>query len=117
MDTTCHKCGLSYKSDKCLQEHLRICLDERHFKCDECEKEFVGSHKLNNHKKSHKVKKCNLCGQTIALNSLKMHMKIHEEDKSFFSCPKCPYISDKSSNLKRHIESCGIKEENKSVHL
>ena len=73
----CYKCRLLYPSERSLDTHLKICLDEIEFSCDECQKIITGKHNLQNHKKTHKVGECSECGIVIPLNSLKSHKKRH----------------------------------------
>ena len=100
----CSQCGSQFSTKKEYGSHITNCQDKRLFKCDTCEKEFIGKKKLFNHMRSHKTSNCKLCGETFQKNSEYFHQKQCEgtPEVTVFKCDQCPYITNQKVHLKRH---------------
>ena len=57
----CPHCGLQSRSDKTLEKTHKQIHDKRIFKCEKCDQEFEGMHKLTIHEYVHKTSVCSTC--------------------------------------------------------
>ena len=116
----CSVCGKIIQK-RGLENHLKIHVDEKPFKCPHCERRFLAHKNVLNHiKKNHKIREpvaCEICGKMIK-GKMKNHLlRIHVVEKNF-KCSQCPkaYASQEflSMHMKRHekihgCEDCGRK--------
>ena len=80
-------------------------IEEKQFKCNECEYACNQSEKLKIHMRIHsgdRPYKCNECEYTCNQSGdLKKHMRIHSGDRPY-KCNECEYACSSSGNLKNH---------------
>ena len=63
--------------------------------------------------------KCPICGEVFNKSvSVKLHMKVHEQEKNKMNCPMCHVgeeyqIKDPDSDSKNYCKGCGSKYFNK----
>ena len=69
-----HSCGKSFTSAEKLRAHKAV-HDENKIQCHICDKEFEGKKKFNNHIQSHHTIECEICHQTIKMNSRSNHSR------------------------------------------
>ncbi|XP_063391087.1 zinc finger protein 431-like [Cydia fagiglandana] len=105
---TCNKCGKkftcrsSYKRHDLFQhsKHMK----ERAFSCDICNKSFVHSYHLKQHKRLHTGEKpyaCNICSKQFAAKyNLSTHSLTHV--KGTYSCELCPKSYATKEGLRQH---------------
>lgn len=98
----CIECERTFSQAKNLTNHMRTHGSEQSFKCDLCEKTFTRHNHLRLHAKKHQPSKsgetkkvsqvpsdsckpelCTICGKSLVggRRSLRMHMKIHENNR------------------------------------
>ncbi|XP_045179410.2 zinc finger protein 62-like [Mercenaria mercenaria] len=106
-DITCRICSKSFiRLDK-LYSHMAIHSDERSHKCDMCSKTYKSYTDLrHHHRKVHtnqrKYRQCDVCGKSVASNSLRQHMKSHTDVKTF-QCEVCSKFFKMKHQLKSHL--------------
>ena len=103
----CSICGRTYCDEKIYEKHIKGCIDVRTYKCEQCDKEFVGNIQFINHRASHKVTCCKLCGVAISLNSRTCHKAKCSGNKEVnqLKCNQCPYETSRKANLNHHIQT------------
>ena len=96
MGFVCHFCGKSFTSAERLRAHKAV-HDETKMLCHICDKEFEGKKKFNNHIQSHQTIDCEVCHQTIKMNSRSYHSrKCGKKEIKAFACSECPYEVDRN---------------------
>ncbi|KAK3348745.1 hypothetical protein B0T25DRAFT_228818 [Lasiosphaeria hispida] len=77
-----------------------------------CGRKFPRKCDLKKHQKNHKrPTKCPYCGEGFAENKdLRRHERVHHSSEvgtrgADFSCPSCPYVTNRDDNLKRHCNT------------
>ena len=104
MGFVCHFCGKSFTSVERLRAHKAV-HDETKMLCHICDKEFEGKKKFNNHIQSHQTFECEVCHQTIKMNSRSNHSrKCGKKEIKAFACSECPYEVDRKARLDLHKE-------------
>ena len=85
-----------------------IHLDEKQYKCKECDKLFKQLYNLNQHTRTHtreKPYKCKSCDKQFNnTGDLKRHVSIHTGEKPY-KCKSCDKQFSNSSDLKKHEDS------------
>lgn len=100
-------CEMSFRWMNRLKRHMKI---HKGYSCPECEEKFEKWTLLLKHKTSaHQVQQiCAVCKKTFShRHRLKVHMKIHSEEREVFECPRegCVRYYSEKRNLDAHIRS------------
>ena len=109
----CSICSKTYSYKEAFEKHIKSCSDNREYKCDKCDKEFISFIKFRSHQTVHKAICCKDCGLQIPVNSSTSH-KIKcsvNQEVNILYCHQCDYKTTKNANLKCHIESHARKQE------
>ncbi|XP_058819156.1 zinc finger protein 569-like [Topomyia yanbarensis] len=123
----CPMCGKEMKKKGKFIDHLRMHANERHYKCDICEKDFTSHKYISNHMKMHKKKgekedKCKSDDSSDSEFDPAEDEKEEEDDEDFNSsdkdkssyqpnpeapkvCPVCGETFEKVIYVKFHLES------------
>lgn len=118
MPFKCQHCGEGFNVDsKCLIHEIRRHTGEIPYKCEQCEKGFFTNESLQVHiavvheknvsslseSLSKPIKVCAICGKVIyGTNSLKIHMKLHLNQKDF-CCEQCGVAFYRKPDLTKHL--------------
>ena len=100
-------CEMSFRWPNRLKRHMKI---HDGYKCPECEETFEKWTLLLKHKSSaHQMQQtCPICKKIFShRHRLKIHMKIHSEDREVYECPRegCGRYYSEKRNLDAHIRS------------
>ncbi|EDW71972.2 uncharacterized protein Dwil_GK10699 [Drosophila willistoni] len=110
----CEICQHVTYSDNVLQAHMFKVhnIGELPFKCQLCDRSFMGRGELATHvKRSHigKTHECSYCDRTFAVQSdLKLHMRTHTNTKPYI-CEHCGKAFRLRSQLKQHVTAIHTK--------
>ena len=103
MAFVCDICGKSFLTSQKLRFH-RVVHGEDMIKCHICDKICTGKKTFNNHIKTHQTYECQVCKETIKMNSISNHnKKCGSKQGKRFGCNECPYEVDREDRLKMHI--------------
>ena len=109
---SCDMCGRTYRTLKQLKSHKwsKHKIEEKHFKCCECEKQFMHKHELTKHMFRHMKPTfvCEFCDKVLKRRkALVEHYKVFHKDTPtpVFNCLDCPATFSQKSNLTRHQKS------------
>ncbi|XP_050360119.1 zinc finger protein 678-like isoform X2 [Nymphalis io] len=90
----CSKCNELFDTKKQRTIHIQRVHKQPDYKCSTCRKTFTGSYNLMNHERLHKGtlprQPCPVCGKLIRYDTMKVHLKVHDERESVkcFECDK-----------------------------
>ncbi|XP_022186171.2 zinc finger protein 43 isoform X2 [Nilaparvata lugens] len=107
----CINCERVFASRGELMSHIRWSHmgPERPFECELCRKTFAYKNNLKIHMRIHTNDKpyaCKVCGRAFTQSSsLKMHMTVHSCNRNVFKCGACDKSFPYASNLKLHVKS------------
>ncbi|RZF42281.1 hypothetical protein LSTR_LSTR003899 [Laodelphax striatellus] len=107
----CTNCDRVFASRGELMSHIRWSHmgPERPFECELCQKTFAYKNNLKIHMRIHTNDKpyaCKVCGRAFTQSSsLKMHMTVHSCNRNVFKCGACDKSFPYASNLKLHVKS------------
>ena len=105
MAFVCDVCGKSFLTSQKLRFH-RVVHGEDMMKCHICDKICTGKKTFNNHIKTHQTYECEVCKETIKMNSMSNHnKKCGSKEGKRFGCKECPYEVDREDRLRIHIEN------------
>ena len=111
---SCFQCNQRFTQEVALQNHQLIKhTNEKQFICPQCGKGEATQGNLKRHQNSHRERAtmpCHICQKLISSSTLKVHMKIHKDEKPY-ACSHCDATFKSSQALKRHT---GIHTGNKT---
>lgn len=113
---SCEMCGRNYRTLQQLKSHKwsKHKIEEKHFKCCDCEKKFMHKYELTKHMFKHMKPMfvCEFCDKRLKRrNDLVEHYKLFHQDTPtpVFNCLNCPATFSRQSNLTRHFKSYHAK--------
>ncbi|KAK8394013.1 hypothetical protein O3P69_006305 [Scylla paramamosain] len=120
---TCRFCGLTVEKWVQLKKHLKKHLEDKPYRCYECDASFNVQKNLRLHKALHATDSlvCPECEKTFRrMASFKAHLALHEEDESV-TCEICQEEFVSLAQLEPHYEchsmTIGQLEERKKPNL
>ena len=114
----CTLCEKTFEKQRYLSNHIKRIHEDNHrnySKCDICEKQFLLTGELNQHKKVHGKKRfvrCAICNKSINSTYIKKHIYEHEKPKQYIECTFCGNTFTTKHHLGLHIENVheGLKK-------
>ena len=106
----CPTCGLTFPNHRKFAKHyLKEHLNERRFKCDQCDKAYYWGARLDQHiKETHGERAtCEICGKSFqSENHMKTHKAVVHDGKkkhqNFYRCKICEAKFTTNSSLRKH---------------
>ena len=104
----CRDCDKIFTQRSCAEDHVaRIHMDEKPFKCKECDQCFALWGPLNRHKNIHTTRfQCKRCGKKFSNGGhLNVHEKIHQRQilqLKKYNCDQCDKLFDSKLALAQH---------------
>ena len=115
----CDQCDFRTTTTSKLKTHLMVHLDERPFKCPDCDKSFrnkvqFSEHSNNVHKQEQKHSCSECCVSFSTSSQLSKHQKAKHSNKKF-QCHHCDKTFPSSSSLKAHFNRVHNNEKQRTV--
>ncbi|XP_076004349.1 uncharacterized protein LOC142997055 isoform X2 [Genypterus blacodes] len=108
----CRRCGVQFKDEEQLEEHMKSHVKEKPFSCPDCGKRFINESYIQVHQRIHTGDKpflCVQCGKGFhTASSLKLHEMQHTGERPF-ACSICGKTFRINSYLTAHYQT-HIKE-------
>lgn len=102
----CDKCPKTFKSQKCLTQHMRVHSIIRPFQCEKCPKAFKSKQEMEMHMSTHTDIKSFVCDKCPSAFRLKQQLTRHQIThltETPFSCKECPMKFKTETYLQMHM--------------
>ena len=104
---SCDNCDRKFTTQAEVEEHKNYSHSgETNFKCNQCDKVFAKKRYLRDHGKVHTganlIHTCPICNKTFS-HGLKVHMRVHTQEKPF-QCDICNISFSVKSSLNKHYK-------------
>ena len=115
----CDQCNFTTTTSSKLKNHLMMHLDERPFKCRDCEKTFRTNSQLTEHSSIlHSKEQTISCDECLATFNTQSQLNKHKQIKHsnvIVSCHLCEKTFSSSQGLKAHIRNVHNKSQSKLI--
>ena len=115
----CDQCDFRTTTSSKLKSHLMMHMDERPFKCQECDKGFRNNRQLQDHLNIvHKKEPVITCTECCVSFLTQFQLNKHKQSKHsnlIFNCQSCDKTFTSNASLKAHVKNVHRKTRDRTV--